>query len=533
MLQSWLYKEYRGHRIECFVLAAVLAIFLSITIERNWDKGITGSFFETLHFSYNTYGLAGIAMLARFLFVDEFRSDTRKFFDALPIKRNQVIVLKLGLLFSLVLLFSSVTILGVTFFAKDRENITQEFFWMLLVRFNIYALSMASLSFFLSVWGKYRIVVWMFFLLVTCIEDFNPSLYDFIHSLPVFQVVEKVAYERELWPVDAIIGSMFSILLMVLIGFAVISYKNSAWVYQLHKRMNPKELVITILLSFTVFLFLDKTNGEGSPETVSTLGMIRYEDSGYQFYLSRLDLLSDADEDTEIFSQFSQEILAKLIYLGVSPEKCPDIILVERSRVPDSLTVSAELLEGKQQLLLFADYKHREFQFSDLIYHTLAKCIETHSKGRSRLRRESIWITQGLIESIIAKNCSEDWRRKKEKEAIELYENYQKKNISIESMLELSIENKPLDDLRENLRAFHYLCFKEIIDKSGERAALDFAKETILVSPKQENYWVNLQEFIHPIEESLTKTWGRDKADFLDHLNKHFANLQSERNAVE
>ena len=172
-------------------------------------------------------------------------------------------------------------------------------------------------------------------------------------------------------------------------------------------------------------------------------------------------------------------------------------------------------------------------QFPDLIYHTLAKCIETHSKGRSRLRRESIWITQGLIESIIAQNCSEDWRRKKEKEAIQVYESYQKKNISIESMLELSIENKSLEDLRENLRAFHYLCFRKIVDKSGERAALDFAKETILFSPKQENYWVNLQEFIHPIEKSLTKTWGGDKADFLDHLNKHLANLQSERNAVE
>ena len=416
MLQSWLYKEYRGHRIECFVLAAVLAIFLSITIERTWDKGITGSFFETLYFSYNTFGLVGIAMLARFLFVDEFQSDTRKFFDALPIKRNQVIALKLGLLFSLVLLFSSVTILGVTFFAKDRENITQEFFWMLLVRFNIYALSMASLSFFLSVWGKYRIAVWMFFIYITTQRHFHPSLYDFIHSLPVFQVVEKVAYERELWLVDAIIGSLVSILLMVLIGFAVISYKNSAWVYQLHKRMNPKELVITILLYCTVFLFLDKTNGKEPPETVSTLGMIRYEDSGYQFYLSRLDLLSDADVDTEILSQFSQEILAKLIYLGIPPEKCPDIILVERSRVSEALTGSAELLEGNQQLLLFADYKHQEFQFADLIYDTLAKCIEAHSKERSRLRKESIWITQGLIESIIAQNCSEDWRQKKEKE---------------------------------------------------------------------------------------------------------------------
>ena len=400
-------------------------------------------------------------MLARFLFVDEFQSDTRKFFDALPIKRNQVIALKLGLLFSLVLLFASVTILGVTFFAKDRENITQEFFWILLVRFNLYALSMASLSFFLSVWGKYRIVAWIFLLLIACVEPFHPSLYDFIHSLPVFQVIEKVAYERDLWRVDAIIGSLVSILLMVLVGFVVISYKNSAWVYQLYKRMNSKELVITILLSCTVFLFLEKTNGKGSPETVSTLGMIRYEDFSYQFYLSRLDLLTDADEDTEIFSEFSQEILAKLIYLGIPSEKCPDIILVERSRVSDALTgsCSAELLEGNQQLLLFADYKHQEFQFSDLIYRTLAKCIEAHTKDRSRLRRESIWITQGLIESIIAQNCSEDWRQKKEKEAILVYESYQKKNISIESMLELSIENKSSEDW-ENLRAFHSLCFR-------------------------------------------------------------------------
>ena len=533
MLQSWLYKEYRGHRIECFVLAVVLAIFLIVVTFHSFKYGFTGSFFKTLFLFHNTFGLVGIAILVRIFFVGEFQSDTRKFFDALPIKRNQVIALKLGLLFFLVLLFSSVTIFGATFFAKDRENITPEFFWMLLVRFNLYALSMASLSFFLSVWGKYRIVAWIFFLLITCVEDLHSPLYHFIHSLPVFQVIERVAFEREFWPVDAIIGSLIYILVMVLIGFAVISYKNSAWVYKLYKRMNPKELLITILLSFTVFLFLDKTDGKGPPETVSTLGMISYEDSGYQFYLSRLDLLSDADADVKMFSQFSKESIEKLIQLGIPPEKCPDILLVERDYLTSSYSYSLRLLKGKQQLLLFTDYKDQRFQLEELIFYTLAKCIETHSKRRSRLRKESIWITQGLIESIIAQNCSEDWRRKKEKEAIELYENYQKKNISIESMLELSIENKPLDDLRENLRAFHYLCFREIIDKSGERAALDFAKETILVSPKQENYWVNLQEFIHPIEESLTKTWGRDKADFLNHLEKHFANLQSERNAIE
>ena len=534
MFRSLLYKEFRAHRLQFSILSIFLFLAYGLIIFMSFKSGSDGSAFQRLTYIYHSIFLTAIAMLSRFLFVDEFKTDTRMFLDALPIHRWKVILVKIIISYAVTFLFSSIAILCITLALKEQENMTIEFFFMLVTRFGLYAVFLATFSFTLSLLGKYRIALWVLFVLPAVNKDIYEPAYDFIHSLPAFQLLKNAGFEREFWPISAIVWSCVLIIVLTASSYFLALFRNSNIVYFLYKKMSDKERFTVIAITFCLLILIVLKGHDDKP--LSRLGMIEHEEAGIQFYLARLDLLTAADKDIEVLSKITHEIVVSLNKMGISPEHCADLVMIESTDFDDEQLCAYELIDNETVVLLTADYKNEQFVRAYAIGTALYGYIDQYSKGRSLVRRDGAWIAHGVSGYLGGMNTSVNWSETQIKHAVKYFEELKKSNISIEELLTnhdclenidgyLDEDFETLLDDHIFLNAFYTTCFNEIVKKSGEEAALNFAKQTILMHNTRRSWLVNYRESNRPVQISLETAWGTSANDYYDHLTGYFEEL--------
>ena len=246
MIRSLIEKELRQHRTLLGFILLLLALGQLALFSNKHLGNAGGSGFSLLSQLWSYILPPAALVLGTGLVATEFRNKTQLFLEGLPMPRWMMLLVKY--LFGLGIIFICVVTLltGAWLKGRSAEVMTVNFSALLAVKSMGWAWFCWSVCFAHGFLGRYRAwtgVLFVFGLLI--LEDMGDGV---VSNFGPFELISgRFAYERFVWPVEALWVTAALILGMTLAGFALGLVRDATVASMISEKMSIREKVVLLI----------------------------------------------------------------------------------------------------------------------------------------------------------------------------------------------------------------------------------------------------------------------------------------------
>ncbi len=248
MIRGLIEKECRQHAT-LLVFIALLLVAGQLALVSNKFLGNAGgsSFFLLSQLWFYILPLAAL-VLGTGLVATEFRNKTQLFLEGLPMPRWMMLVVKYLLGLGIVSICAVALLAGAWWKGRDAEAMTVNFALLLLVKSVAWAWFCWSVCFAHGFLGRYR--GWAGVTLVLgllLLQGMGGVMVT--HFGPFELISNRFAYERFIWPVEALWVTAALIMVTTLAGFAFGLVRDATVASMMSEKMSMREkVVLTIMM---------------------------------------------------------------------------------------------------------------------------------------------------------------------------------------------------------------------------------------------------------------------------------------------
>jgi len=362
-------KDAREHGIAFVALAIGFFLVVLIALEQQRSGAFNMSGFEVVRFSLITIIPLITFIVGNRLIVREYTGGTRRFVEALPIKKFTPLLVKyfIGLFYISALCLFVVLIAANA--ASLAEDVTQRYLQLLLLKTAVIGLLFWSLVFFVSFTGRIRLVIYVVIGLTLAYLINMPS-FDETRFAPLAIMDRQLfVFERDLFPWRDIIETVLISLLFVASGFVLALFNEGSIAEQLGKPVSRRDIAAFALLGMgclTVYSTLQK-KWENETYEFSGSYVLRSETS-----LLAVSYIEDANrpQAEKIVEQLQQTLVAFQTDIGLN--ELPQVQIALNTELEET-EIEPELLDGvlvTGNFVNYDEFEHRLLQ-SIAMHHLL------------------------------------------------------------------------------------------------------------------------------------------------------------------
>ena len=248
MIRGLLEKELRQHATLILFMLILLTVGLLMLQRTEVLARSMGSEFGMLAWLLLVFLPPSCLVLGNALIAGEFRHRTQIFLEGLPMPRWMMIAVKYVLGLLLLLTVVTALLLSAWWSARGSEAMTSRFAWLLWVKAIGWAWSLWAVFFALAFLGRYRMLVgtlivgglmWAQFGMGLLVSRFGP-----------FELIgDRFAYERFVWPWEALGVTAALIVCISVFGFALGLVRDATLASMLSEKMSAREkMTVTALI---------------------------------------------------------------------------------------------------------------------------------------------------------------------------------------------------------------------------------------------------------------------------------------------
>ena len=249
MIRGLLEKEYRQHsRLAVYILLIVVVGQLVLTFNKFINEQGGSSFFLLSKLWFFIIPLVTL-VLGTALVATEFRNRTQLFLEGLPMPRWVLLVVKYLIGLGIVLFCTSLLLVGAWWNGRNAEAMSVNFYLLLFVKSVAWAWFCWAVCFAHGFLGKYR--GWTGVLLISgLIWLQSMGIVSVTHTGPFELISDRFAYERFVWPVDALWVTGTLITAITLAGFAFGLIRDGTVAAMLSEKMSMREKIFFTFIAF-------------------------------------------------------------------------------------------------------------------------------------------------------------------------------------------------------------------------------------------------------------------------------------------
>jgi hypothetical protein len=272
-------KELREHGLVLGALTLLLVGVALLLLLGSLAASRTMTLLET-HATFVRFFLPIAALaLGHRLIVLEYQRGTQRFLEALPLRRWEVLVTKLALALG-VLSIAALGSLALSLAAAAlREPITLRWVAIVLVKTELFALTLGVFFLTMGLAGRFRIPIYLTLLFALAFLGFATDV-ELARFGPFALVGERFVLERDRLPVGEVLETALLIAGMLGIGAFLALGREGSIADALARRMSAREKAIVgvVLIGAMVASELFDTKKDKDPFTFDHEAVVRLED---------------------------------------------------------------------------------------------------------------------------------------------------------------------------------------------------------------------------------------------------------------
>jgi hypothetical protein len=395
MIRGLLGKELRQHG---FSLGFLLVLpFAGLILISNFGllRRAGGAGFEAVRLLLYLFLPLACLVLGQLLIASEFRQKTQLFLEGLPLPRWRMLAVKFGLGLVLVLLTSILALAYVGWNARHTEAMTPRFAALLLSKSAAWAVFVYSLCFAHAFLGRYRLPFGV--ALVTGIAYCKGQNLPVTEFGPFALIDNRFAFERFVWPVEALAITGGLLLLFAALGFFLGLVRDATVAAMLAEKMSAREKVFLTLLTFVVLMVMgERLEHQKSSTPVQMPGAAEARHGPVQV-LASAAVDAPSREETATLQRTANHVAAELgalaDYLGC--DSFPPIFIVHRRDLTAKDLLDGEL-KPEQGVLVRTNLLAPGFKPEALDAWLLRQTLNAHTHGIAG-RERNVWVLEGLV----------------------------------------------------------------------------------------------------------------------------------------
>ena len=394
MTRSLISKELRQHSVTFafFFLALLGALGL---IGGNFAlRRASGGGFSAVQLLHFTFVPLACLVLGQVLIATEFRQKTQLFLEGLPLPRWRMLAVKFVL--GLVLLAGSIAtaILVAWWTARHTEAMTPRFATLIALKSAGWVWFVYTLFFAHAFLGRYRapIAITLFFAVVA-LKSASVPLGDFG---PFMLVDQRFAFERHVFPVEALVTTAWLGLGLAVLGFALGLVRDASVAALLAEKMSSREKVFISFLTVAAIMvtgFLHERYQSSTPVRMPGAAEAG-RDAVRVMAAAAVDVPSSEETATveRVARRAAQELGALADYLGCAA--LPPVFIVHRRDLEKGELSDGEL-KPSQGVMVRANLTSADFDETALDRWLVRKVLLAHTGGLAG-RERNVWVLDGL-----------------------------------------------------------------------------------------------------------------------------------------
>lgn len=394
MIRGLIEKELRQHGFALgFLLVLPFAGLLLILSYGVLQRAGGGGFEAVRLLLYGFLPLASL-VLGQLLIASEFRQKTQLFLEGLPLPRGWMLGVKFALGFLLVLLMTLLALGYVALLARNTEALTPRFAGLLAVKSVGWVAFIYTLCFAHAFLGRYRVpfglalLTGLIYLISTGVE---------ISSFGPFALLDnRFAYERYIWPVNALAVTAGLVLGLGALGFSLGLVRDATVAAMLAEKMSSREklfLTMFILVGISVAAIVGEHRQNVAPVEIPGAFEARH---GVVRVLVSAAVDAPSREETEALKRTADAAAAELgaltDYLGC--DSYPPIFIVHRRDMKAGEFTYGDL-KPKQGLLVRANLTAADFKIDALHTWLVRESLGIHTAGMAD-RERNAWVFDAI-----------------------------------------------------------------------------------------------------------------------------------------
>jgi hypothetical protein len=253
MIRGLLEKEIRQHATLAVFITVLMAVGLFALSSNKLLVKLGGSSFSLLADLWFSMLPLVALVLGTGLVATEFRNKTQLFLEGLPMPRWMMLVVKYLLGLGIVSFCVVVLLTGAWWHGRNAEVMTVNFALLLLAKSLGWAWFCWSVCFAHGFLGRYR--GWTGVMLVLGLIGLQQGVGVMVTQFGPFDLIsDRFAYERFVWPVEALWVTFAMIVATTLAGFALGIVRDATVAAMMSEKMSIREKGVLTVMTLTALL---------------------------------------------------------------------------------------------------------------------------------------------------------------------------------------------------------------------------------------------------------------------------------------
>lgn len=252
MIRGLVEKECRQHGALILFLLILLTAGLVMMQRTDILARNGGSVFATVAWLLHLFLPPACLVLGNALIAGEFRHRTQIFLEGLPMPRWMMLAVKYALGLIIALGSATVILAAAWWSSRGGEAMTPRFTWLLLVKALGWAWFCWALCYSHAFLGRYRIMVGV--IIVGGLLWAQNGAGMMVSRFGPFELIgNRFAYERFVWPVEALWFTLALIVSITGFGFALGLVRDATLASMLSEKMSAREKMTVTALTIIAF----------------------------------------------------------------------------------------------------------------------------------------------------------------------------------------------------------------------------------------------------------------------------------------
>ena len=394
MTRGLIEKELRQHGLALGFLLALPFAGLILILSHDLLRRAGGGGFEAVRLLLMLFIPLACLVLGQLLIASEYRHKTQLFLEGLPLPRSRMLAIKFGLGFILVTLMSVVALGYVGWTARATEAMTPRFAALLGLKAAGWGAFIYTLCFAHAFLGRYRLPFGL--ALVIGLISLSNNGMPISQFGPFALIDERFAFERFVWPVQALLVTAALVAALAAIGFFLGLVRDATVAAMLAEKMSAREKLVLTMLVFVGLLasgwFIERRK-TSTPVQMPGAAEARH---GVVQVLASAAVDAPTREETAILQRTADHVAGELgmlaDYLGC--DTFPPIFIVHRRDLGANDLVDGEL-KAEQGVLVKANLTDPHFKPIALDEWLVEETLSAHTHGIAG-RERNAWVLDGI-----------------------------------------------------------------------------------------------------------------------------------------
>ncbi len=395
MIRGLIEKEFRQHTtLLVFIILLLVAGQLAL-ISNKFLRNVGGSsFFLLSQLWFYILPLAAL-VLGTGLVATEFRNKTQLFLEGLPMPRWLMLVVKYLLGLGIVLICDVTLLAGAWWIGRNAEAMTVNFTLLLFVKSVAWAWFCWAVCFAHGFLGRYRgwagVMLVLGLILLQCMGGVMVT-----HFGPFELISDRFAYERFVWPVEALWLTAVLIVAITLAGFAFGLVRDATVAGMMAEKMSMREKVVFTVMVLAAIIALGTIHEKSvSQKPLNLPGSVDFKRRSATVSVAAA-VVAPTPEEEQALRAHGLAIAEMLEQAGayLECESLPPVFIIHR-RDFDSDTTEVDGDQSKKRVLIRCNLLIKKPADAEFQSRILEAVLEVHQLGRLKSDTRG-WVLQGF-----------------------------------------------------------------------------------------------------------------------------------------